>query len=175
MSVSSHLNPEPERRLWVIHGNMRRAVEWTDIKFGGLLAFTAAELALIKVLVPGAPLAYPALALLSAVLPLGLLALSPLVEAQRKFPLLDPRMDKRHPGDCMIAPLDIARYPQIELVIILDKYLGGGVTATPYYEDIVGQIVLSARVATRKRRLFLAACVLSGLVQLGLLWQLALR
>jgi hypothetical protein len=175
MSVSSHLNPEPERRLWVIHGNMRRAVEWTDLKLGALLAFTAAQMALIKVLVPGAPLAYPALAILAVVLPVCLLALSPLIEAQRQLPLLDPRMDERRAGDCLIIPGDIAKYPQIELVIILDKYLGGGVTATPYYEDIVGQIVISARVATRKHRLLLAACVLAGLVQLALLWQLAWR
>ena len=175
MSVSSHLNPEPERRLWIVHRNMRRAIERTEIKLGGLMAFSAAQMALIKILVPGSPLAYPALALLSAVLPIGLIALSPLIEAQRQLPVLDPRMDKRHADDCLIVPHDIAKYPQIELVIRLDKYLGGGVTATPYYEDIVGQIAVSARIATRKRRLFLAACIPAGIVQLGLLWQLAWR
>lgn len=174
MSVSSHLNPEPERRLWILHGNMRRAIGRTDLKLGGLMAFSAAQMALIKVLVPGSPLAYPALALLSAVLPIGLIALSPFIETQRQLPALDPRMDKRHADDCLIVPHDIAKYPQIELVIRLDKYLGGGVTATPYYEDIVGQIAVSARIATRKRRLFLAACVPAGIVQFGLLWQLLL-
>lgn len=96
MSVSSHLNPEPERRLWIMHGSMRRAIGRTEIKLGGLMAFSAAQMALIKLLVPGAPLAYPSLALLSAVLLVGLIALSPFIEVQRQLPALDPRMDKRH-------------------------------------------------------------------------------
>lgn len=175
MSVSSHLSPEPERRLWIIHENMRRQVEWTDIKLGALMVFSAAQMALIKLLVPGGALTYPALALLAAVLPIGLTALSPLIEAQRQFPLLDPGLHRRGAGDCLILARDIAKYPQIELVILMDKYLGGGVTATQYYEDIVGQIVGGARIATRKRRLFLAACVLAGIVQFGLLWQLIWR
>ena len=53
MSVSSHLNPEPERRLWILHGNMRHAVEWTDIKLGALAVFAAAQMALLKLLAPG--------------------------------------------------------------------------------------------------------------------------
>ncbi len=175
MSVSSHLNPEPERRLWIIYEKVRRSVEWTDIKLGALTAFAAGQMVLIKIVVPGGPLAYPAMALLAVVLPVGLLALSPIIEAVRQIPFIDPRMDKRHDGDCLISAHDIAKYPQIELVIRLDKYLGGGVTATPYYEDIVGQIVISARIATRKHRLFLAACFLTGVVQLGLLCQLAYR
>jgi len=172
MSVSSHLNPEPERRLWIIHRLMRRSVEWTDIKLGALAAFAAAQMALIKVLVPGGPLTCPELVLLSAVLFIGLIALSPLIEAQRHIPLIDPGLDKRRTGDCLIVPHDIAKYPQIELVIHLDRYLGGGVTATPYYEDIVGQILINARIATRKSRLFMGACVPAGLVQLGLLYRL---
>lgn len=172
MSVSSHLNPEPERRLWVIHGNMRRAIEWTDIKLAVLMALAAAQMALVEILAPAGPFAYPALVLLSAVLPVCLAAFSPLIEAQRQFRFIDPRMDKRYEGDCLLLPHDLAKYPQVELVIRLDKYLGGGVTATPYYEDIVGQIVGAARIATRKRRLLLAASVLAGLVQAGFLWQL---
>ncbi len=172
MSVSSHLNPEPERRLWILHGNMRHAVEWTDIKLGALAVFAAAQMALLKLLAPGGVPAYPALALLAAVVLIGLFAFSPLIEAQRQLSWIDPRMDRRHAGDCLLAPQDIAKYPQLELVILLDRYLGGGVTATPYYEDIVGQIVSGARIATRKRRLFLAACAPAGLVQLGLLWRL---
>ncbi|MDO8805151.1 MAG: hypothetical protein Q7R35_12025 [Elusimicrobiota bacterium] len=175
MSISSHLSPDPERRLWIIHGKMLHCVEWTDIKLGALTVFAAAQMALLKVLVSGGPLAYPALALLAAVLLIGLVALSPLIEAQRQFPWLDQRMDRRQAGDCLIVPQDVAKYPQIELVILLDRYLGGGVTATPYYEDIIGQIIISARIATRKRRLFLAACILAAIVQLGLLWQFAWR
>ena len=175
MSVSSHLNPEPERRLWIIHGNMRRAVEWTDIKLGALTAFAAAQLGFLKLTSPEGGYYFWALLFLAAVLLIGLAALSPFVEAARQLPWLDPRMDTRHAGDCLILPHDIAKYPQIELVVRLDKYLGGGVTATPYYEDIVGQIVESARIAVRKHRLFLAACVPAGLVQLGLLLQFLSR
>jgi len=57
----------------------------------------------------------------------------------------------------------------------LDKYLGGGITATPYHEDIVGQIVIHARIAVRKQRLFNAACVIVGIAQLGVLGQLLWR
>ena len=175
MSVSSHLNPEPERRLWIIHGNMRRAVEWTDIKLGALTAFAAAQLAFIKITSPEGGLYSAAMTLLWAGLVTGLAALSPLVEAVRPLSWLDPAMDTRHAGDCLIVPHDIAKYPQIELVVRLDKYLGGGVTATPYYEDIVGQIVDNARIAVRKHRLFFAACVPAGLAQFGLLLQFFFR
>jgi len=63
----------------------------------------------------------------------------------------------------------------VELVNIMDRYLGGGVTATPYYDDIVGQIVLTARRITRKVRALAAAGALAVLAQLvllaGLLWR----
>lgn len=174
MSVSSHLSPEPERRLWIIHGNMRRSIERTDLKLLALTAFAAAQTALVEIAAPEGAFSHAALALLAAVVPIGLFALSPAIETQRQLPL-DPRMDERRAGDCLISAPDIAKYPQVELVILYDKYLGGGVTATPYYEDIVGQIVSSARIATRKRRLFLAACAPAAIVQFGLLWQLLRR
>jgi len=151
---------------------MRRAVEWTDIKTGALMAFAAAELALIFGVMPVGPFSFPALVLLSAVLPVGIIALSPFIETARQIPFIDPKMDKRYAGDCLITARDIAKYPHIELVIRLDKYLGGGVTATPYYEDIVAQIIMAARISTRKHRLFLGGCGLAGLVQIGLLWQI---
>jgi hypothetical protein len=151
---------------------MRRAVEWTDLKTMALIVFAAAQAALVFGVLPVGAFSYPALVLLSAVLPVGLVSLSPLIDKVRQVPFIDPKMDKRFSGDCLIVPHDIAKYPHSELVIRLDKYLGGGVTATPYYEDIVGQIITAARIATRKRQLFLAACVLAGAAQLGLLWQL---
>lgn len=154
---------------------MRRAVEWTDIKLWALMAFAAAQMLVVKAVAPAEMSVYLDLALLAAVLPVALFGLSPLTEAQRHFSLIDPGMDKRQQGDCLILPHDIAKYPQIELVIRLDKYLGGGVTTTPYYEDIVGRILINARIATRKRRIFLAGCVPAGLVQLALLWQLVWR
>jgi len=154
---------------------MRRKIERTEVKLGALIVLAALQLALVKILIPGSPLAQPALVLLSAVLLIGLAAVSPLTEAARPLPFLDQGMEKRNSADCLIMASDIAKYPQIELIIRMDKYLGGGVTATPYYEDIVGQIVSSARIAVRKHRFFLAGCVLAGIVQLGLLGQLLLR
>lgn len=159
MSVSSHLNPEPERRLWIIHESVLRTIEWTDIKLISLAALCAGLLPVVRYAAPAGRLAGLAMALLAAVLPVALAAFSPLLEAHRKWPLIDPRLDKLHPGDSLIVAGDIAKCPQIELVILLDKYLGGGITSTQYYEDIVGRILLGARVAVRKRRLLLAACV----------------
>jgi hypothetical protein len=175
MSVSSHLNPEPERRLWIIHESLRRSVEWNDVKLISLLAFSAGEIALVRYAAGGNFSGALAVFLLAAALPVALAALSPLMDAERQFPLLDPRLDRRQSGDSLIVAADIARYPQLELVILLDKYLGGGITATRYYEDIVAQIVLAARVATRKHRLFMAACALCGAAQLCLLWRLVPR
>ena len=51
-------------------------------------------------------------------------------------------------------------YAHGELIYRLDKYLGGGITATPYHEDLVGQIVIHARIAVRKQRLALETHVL---------------
>ena len=169
MSVSSHLNPEPERRLWIIHESLKRTLEWTDIKLWALAFFAALELtAACYVLPPGAARA-AVLALLAASLPVSALALTPFLETPPRMPLADPARGRPHPGDTMLAARDLAKYPQIELVNILDRYLGGGVTATPYYEDIVGQIVLTARVITRKNRVLAAAGTLAVLAQIVLL------
>ena len=175
MSVSSHLNPEPERRLWIIHENLRRSVEWTDLKLGALTGFAALQMALIKFVSPDGPVNHPALVLLAAILPIGVLALSPLIEMPVRTPLLEPRPDKLAAIESLLEAGDISKHPQVELVNRLDKYLGGGVTATPYYEDIVGQIVVNARLISRKRRLLTAACALAGVVQLALLGQLLMR
>lgn len=169
MSVSSHLNPEPERRLWIIHENLKRSLEWTDIKLWALAFFAALELAAVSYALPPGALRAAALALLAASLPVSALALTPFLETPPRMPLADPARGRPHPGDSMLAARDLAKYPQIELVNILDRYLGGGVTATPYYEDIVGQIVLAARVITRKSRVLAAAGTLAVLAQLALL------
>ncbi len=175
MSVSSHLNPEPERRLWIIHENLRRTVEWTDLKLGALTAFAALQLALVRYLWPDGPVTYPVMALLAVILPLGILALSPLIEIPIRTPLLEPSPDKLAPIESLLESSDISKHPQVELVNRLDKYLGGGITATPYYEDIVGQIVINARLVSRKRRLLIAGCALAGVVQLALLGQVLWR
>lgn len=175
MSVSSHLNPEPERRLWIIHENLRRTVEWTDLKLGALTGFAALQLALIRYLLPYGPASFTAMVLLAVILPVGLLALSPLIEMPVRTPLLEPRPDKLAAIESLLEASDISKHPQVELVNRLDKYLGGGITATPYYEDIVGQIVINARLVSRKRRLLTAACSLAGVAQLAFLGRLLWR
>jgi hypothetical protein len=173
MGVSSHLTPEPEHRLWLIHGNLLRCCERGDVKLLSLSFLCAAQIALVRYAAPAGAFSVLSMCLLAAALPLALAAVSPFVEAQRQLPLLDPSLALRRQGDSLISAVDIAKYPQVELVVLLDRYLGGGITATPYYEDIIAQIILSARIVTRKRRLLAAACVLAGTAQLCLLLLLA--
>jgi hypothetical protein len=169
------LTPDPERRLWVIHENMRHSVEWADRKIVALTAFTAMQMALIELLAPSGPVSHLALVTLSIVLPLGVFAYSPLTEVSRRLPFLEPSDDRSYAADFLLSVHDIATYSQSELINRMDKYLGGGISATPYYEDIVGQIVIYARIAARKQRLFRIACIIVGIVQLGLFVQLIWR
>ena len=171
MSVSSHLTPDPERRLRVIHGNIYNSIQWTDSKLGAVMLLAAVQLATVKYLSPDGLAAHIASLMLCAVMPPGILGISPFIETPKPIPLLEPGKTQRPKGS-LIGEADIAGYSQLELVNFLDSYLGGGITATPYYEDIVVRIVIGARVAARKRRLFAAACVLAGLAQLCLLVQL---
>ena len=175
MSVSSHLNPEPERRLWIIHENVLRALEWTDVKLAIMAFLAAVEMPVILGVFREGPLPLLAVALMCLVLPLALTGLSPLAETSRQIPLLDQRVGKIHSEDSFLLPRDLAGYPHIELVNRLDKYLGGGITATPYYEDIVGRIIAASRSFVRKRRLFLLACFPAVSAQLVLAAILALR
>ena len=175
MSISSHLTPEPERRLWTILESMQRSVEGADLRIGAITAFAAIELAFIKMLAPAGPLALPTLALLSPALPLGVFAFSPLTGVPKWLYTPKPHKDKPSIDHCMILAEDIAKYAHGELIYRLDKYLGGGITATPYHEDLVGQIVIHARIAVRKQRLFNAACIIVGIAQLGVLGQLLWR
>lgn len=175
MSVSAHLTPEPERRLWLILESMRREVDAADLRVGGLTAFAAAELACARLLLPGGPLEVAAMAALSAALPLGVFAFAPLRRLPGWLQLLEPPRAKPRIEDNLITVDDLAKYSHGDLIFKLDKYLGGGITATPYYEDVVGQIVESARVAWRKQRLLRWECAAVGLAQLGLLGQLVLR
>jgi len=175
MSVSSHLTPEPERRLWVILEQMQHAVEGADRKIGSITVFALIELALIRMLAPAGPLGALTLVLLALALPLGVFAFSPLTGLPKWLYTPELHRDKPNIDHCMIWAEDVAKYTHSELVHRLDKYLGGGITATPYHEDIVGQIVVHARIAVRKQRLFNAACVVVGIAQLGVLWQLLWR
>ncbi|HXT00040.1 MAG TPA: hypothetical protein VN915_05160, partial [Elusimicrobiota bacterium] len=159
MSISAHLTPEPERRLTLILENMRHEGEWADKKIGALTAFAASELAVAHFIAPPGPLGFLTLLALTAALPLGVFAFSPLARLPAVLAFLDEAKHKTSVNDCLVAVEDLAKYTQGELINRLDRYLGGGITATPYYEDIVGQIVARASVAARKRRLFRAACL----------------
>lgn len=155
MSVSSHLNPEPERRLWLLHAKMRAVAALADIKLAGLAAFCLMELALLMNC-EAAPLSVGAAILLALELPLCVFAVSPFMETPGRISLVDHN-EKPAEADSLLVAHDLAKYPRMELIIILDRYLGGGITATPYYEDIVGRIVTAARSAARKERLLSVA------------------
>ncbi len=103
---------------------------------------------------PRAALGFLARAALAAALPLGVFAFAPLARLPKFLSFLDEEKHKTSVNDCLIAFEDLAKYTQGELINRLDRYLGGGITATPYYEDIVGQIVEHASIAARKQRLF---------------------
>ena len=175
MSISTHLSPEPERRLWILFESMRQTVEWTDKKIGALTAFAAAQLAFVKFLAPAGPLGLLAMAALCAALPLSVFAFSAISGKPKWLPFVQPAIRKHDRDDCMVSAQDISKYSHSELIHRLDRYLGGGITSTHYYEDIVGEILLSARIAARKQRLFQVDCIVVGIAQLGLLGQLIWR
>lgn len=163
MSVSTHLTPDPERRLLILRENMQEAVAWTEKKTGALAVFAAAQLAWLHAASPSGPLSLAAMASLAASLPMGIFAFSPLTD--RPGPSIGPHRS----DDSLILAEDLAKYTSTEMILLLDRYFGGGITATQYYEDIVAQIVVSARAAVRKGRLFRLACLLVGIAQLCLL------
>jgi len=175
MSISAHLTPEPERRLTLILENVRHEGEWADKKLGALTFFAASELAVAHFVASPGPLGFLTLLTLTAALPVGVFAFAPLARLPAFLSFLDAGRHKTSVNDCLVAVEDLAKYSQGELINRLDRYLGGGITATPYFEDIVGQITARANVATRKQRLFRAQCALVGLAQLGLLAQALLR
>ncbi len=158
----------------MIHGDIYDSLNRTDRKLGAITIFAAAQMAVIKFVSPEGALSYLSLLALCAVLPAGIFGISPFIETPGPLPLLDP-VNKPRAADSLLNEHDIAGYSQLELVSFLDRYLGGGITATPYYEDIVAQIVIGARIATRKRRLFGSACVITAAAQLCLLAQLLTR
>ncbi|MDE2489850.1 MAG: hypothetical protein KGM24_03330 [Elusimicrobia bacterium] len=157
MSVSSHLTPEPERRLWLILEGVRDEAERAEWKCAALAALCAVELA-------RAP--EPARALLALSAAAGVLALLPFPHKPRRVPLLDPAPARASGDDRLISPHDAIKYAYGELVLKLDRYLGGGVSTTPYYEDLVAEIALNARRAARKRRVLALVAVLTALGQL---------
>lgn len=167
MSVSSHLNPEPERRLWVVRAAMAREDAAADLKLGALAAFAAAEAAWLLCGSHGLLSSLSGLALAAAAV-IGLYGVSPYSESAARLPLRGSQKSQPAQGDSMLSAADLAKYSHADLVNLLDRYLGGGVTATPYYEDIVAKALFLARLACRKRRLLLAQAALLLAGQLGL-------
>ncbi len=150
---------------------MRRAADRADAKLALLAIFSLLEMALLWLDAAFGLLAGAVVLVLSPILPLCVFAVSPFIEIAARTPLPDNREEPGH-VDSLVTPRDLAKHPQLELVNLLDKYLGGGVTATPYYEDIVGRIVVTARAAVRKQSFFRVACALSlaGQLLLALLF-----
>lgn len=158
-SVSSHLTPEPERRLWLILDSMRQEADGADLRAGFLILAAALELGLLR---PAGPAAWALL----ASLPLSVLCLSPWSRSRPVMSLLAPGRAKPTPDDSLISPEEVTKYSLGELIHKLDRYLGGGITATQYYEDLVSQILAWARLSQVKRRLLAAGTALVGLGQL---------
>lgn len=171
-SVSSHLSPEPERRLFIILEQVTQAAQWADLKIGALTAFAAAELAAIHFLGQAHPvISFP----LAATLPLGVLGFSPLTGKPGRLTLLEPSEGKQGPDDNLTAVDDLVKYSHGELIGRLDRYLGGGIAATPYHEGIVERIAVVSRMAARKERVLFLLCVLVGVAQMALLGLLIRR
>lgn len=162
VSVSAHLSPEPERRLWIIHESLRQAVDGYDSRIAALAALCAVEAALLR---------SPSMACLAG---LGFAALTPVSRLPKTLAYLEEGRRKPRADDNLLLPEDLTKYSHGELIFRLDKYLGGGITATPYYEDLVGRILEHAHQASRKKRLLAAMCALAALGQLGLAY-MALR
>ncbi len=165
MSVSAHLSPEPERRLWLISESLRQTVDGSDARCAALAALAAAELGLIR---PSLPAAVPLLAALAC----GAFSLIPLERLPKTLAYLERERARPRADDNLLVPEDLTKYTHGELIFRLDKYLGGGITATPYYEDLAGRILEQAHLAARKRRLLKLAGALTCAGQLGLLWAL---
>lgn len=156
MSVSSHLTPEPERRLWLILEDAARASDRQDWKLAALTALCAAQ----------SLAAGPSVWMTAAAL-VGLAGVSPL-SASPRLRRLDQPGTHGSVNDCLVDPADLVGYSRAELVLKLDRYLGGGVTATQYYEDLVGRILSSARLSRRKTIFLAVQCGLAAAGQLAL-------
>lgn len=165
--ISTHLSPEPERRLWTISESVRDELRYADRKLAALTGLCAAELAFTAwdtATGPAGRLAVPCVVALSAGLLLGLAAFCLSRAPKRLF--LDAALDERRPDDSFVDFEDLAKYSHGDLIARFDKYLGGGIASTHYFEDIVGQIHDRSRVAASKRRMLRWVCWPVGAGQL---------
>lgn len=169
MSVSSHLTPEPERRLWAILDSLRGDAARADWQLLALTVFAALELLLLAQTPLAGPLARLGTCALAAAAPFGLFAFAPLARLPEKLGALEPARGRQSVDDSFITAEDLVKYAHGELILKMDRYLGGGITATQYHEDLVAEIGMQARLAARKRRLLLILCAAVGLGQTALL------
>ena len=159
LSVSSHLTPDPERRLGRMLETLRQKRNMADFKLAAAAAISAVEMFAVMPSHAGAEV-FLSLAMLAA-----LAGLSELMDKAGEIKYLD-RTDSSLPDDYIIDEKDLIRYSRSELVNFLDKYLGGGISSTPYYEDLVSRISYTARSVVRKKRMFSVCCILITLAQI---------
>jgi hypothetical protein len=155
VSVSSHLTPQPEQRLWNILETMRHAAERAETSLAVLAAVAALESWALKSWLP------------SGAAVLAFVGLAPWRRLSGFLSFLDWGRGKQAPADSLVSVDDMVKYSHGELINRLDRYLGGGITATQYYEDLIGEALTHARLAARRRRLLKAAWILFALGQLG--------
>lgn len=160
LSVSSHLTPDPEKRLSRMTDILCRQQDSAEKKLAVLAIVAAIEMFAV----------YPSHTGTEALLSIAIIAaftgLSPLMDTEKEIRLLDHN-DGRVPDDYILDEYDIAKYSRSELVNFLDKYLGGGISATPYYEDMVSRILNKARRLVRRHRMFMICLVLMALAQIA--------
>lgn len=173
MSVSSHLTPEPERRLWAVLDHVRGEAVRADWRLLALTAFSAAELLLLKSAGAYGFFAWLGVLALAGAVLFGLFAFAPLSRLPERLDFLEPPRGRQTVDDTFIAPEDIVKYAHGELVLKMDRYFGGGITNTQYHEDLVLEIGHIARLAARKRRYLLIECALVAAGQLALAGLLA--
>lgn len=173
MSVSSHLTPEPERRLWAVLDFLRAEAARADWRLLALTVFSAAELLLLKQAGAYGFLAWLGVFALLAATLFGLFAFAPLSRLPEPFLWLEPGKGRQTVDDSFLTADDVSKYAHGELVLKMDRYLGGGITATQFHEDLVREIGVNARLAARKRRFLLIQVALTGAGQLALLGLLA--
>ena len=153
LSVSSHLTPDPERRLRRMLDNLHEQQRSAEFKLSA--AAIAAAIEMFAVLPSRTGTEF----LLSLVICFAFAGLSPFMETDKKLPVLDCK-ETDLPDDYILDEYDLAKYSSSELVNFLDKYLGGGISATPYYEDLVSRIAYRSRRLVRRHRMLAIACIL---------------
>ncbi len=169
MSVSSHLTPEPERRLWAILDFLRASVATADWQLLALSVLAVLETLLLRQSGPSGFCGWLGSHALVLAAPFGLLGFSPLVRFPDWLGFLEPKRGRQSVDDSFITAEDLQKYAHGELILKMDRYLGGGITATQYHEDLVAEIGVQARLSARKRRLLLIQCALVCAGQLALL------